>query len=108
MTPDLPAPLAGYFAAKNAHDVDAMLSSFAADASVKDEGQDMLGRPAIRAWMAETTRKYRVTVKPTAMTQADDAVLVTAQVSGMFPGSPVELRYRFKIAGGKISSLEIA
>jgi hypothetical protein len=32
---------------------------------------------------------------------------VTAQVSGTFPVSPVELRYYFTITGEKIASLEL-
>jgi hypothetical protein len=108
MSLNLPAPLADYFSAKNAHDIDAMLTCFAADASIRDEGKDLRGHTAIRAWIAETTGKYRVTVKPTALEQADGAVVVTALVSGAFPGSPIALRYLFGVDGNKISTLAIA
>ena len=43
----LPTPLAAYFAAANAHDTDAVLACFAADARVRDEGKDLVGRDAI-------------------------------------------------------------
>ena|SRR5882762_8309502 len=107
MSLNLPTPLSNYFEAQNAHDVDAMLSAFSEEASVRDEGQDMIGRVAIREWMDETTRKYRVTVTPTGVSQVDGRAIVTARVSGTFPGSPVELRYHFAIVSEKISSLEI-
>jgi SnoaL-like protein len=107
MSLDLPTPLPNYFEAQNAHDVDAMLSAFSDAASVRDEGQDMIGRVAIREWIAETSRKYRVTVAPIGVSQADGRTIVTARVSGTFPGSPIELRYRFTIVSEKISSLEI-
>ena len=107
MSLDLPIVLSNYFKAKNAHDVDAMLSAFSDEASVHDEGQDMIGRVAIREWMDETTRKYRVTVTPTGVGRADERTIVTARVSGTFPGSPVELRYHFTIVSGKISGLKI-
>ena len=107
MPPILPTPIAKYFEAKNAHDIDAMLAVFAEQASVRDEGHDMVGRLAIRAWMEETTRKYRVTVAPTAIDRSAAQEIVTASVSGTFPGSPVVLRYRFTIAGEKITHLEI-
>jgi ketosteroid isomerase-like protein len=107
MTLDLPAPISNYFGAVNAQDVDAMLSAFSDDASVRDEGQDMIGRAAIREWIDGTTRKYRVTLTPTGGRQADERTIVTAQVSGTFPGSPIELRYRFTISGEKIARLEI-
>lgn len=89
MSPNLPMPLSTYFEGKNAHDVDAMLACFSDEASVRDEGRDMIGRAAIRKWMEETTRKYRVTVAPTGVGQADGRTIVTAQVSGTFPGSTI-------------------
>jgi hypothetical protein len=107
MSLDLPTVLSNYFKAQNAHDVDAMLSAFSDEASVHDEGQDMIGRAAIREWMDETTRKYRVTVTPTGVGQADERTIVTARVAGTFPGSPIELRYHFTIVSDRISSLEI-
>jgi len=34
-------------------------------------------------------------------------LLVTARVSGTFPGSPIELRYAFTLRGGQIVRQEI-
>ena len=104
---ELEEPLSTYFEAQNAHDVDGMLACFSNDASVHDEGRDMRGRPEIRAWIDETTRRYRPTIRPTGSTEEGGRTVVTAQVSGSFPGSPIDLRYRFKISGRKIVSLEI-
>ncbi len=103
----LPDPISTYFDAKNAHDVDAMLATFAVDALVHDEKQDFAGRVAIREWIDGTTRKYRVTATPTRVDQAGDKMIVTATVAGNFPGSPAELRYSFRISGEKIAGLEI-
>jgi hypothetical protein len=33
---------------------------------------------------------------------------VNSRVTGDFPGSPIELRYRFTLAGDEIARLEIA
>jgi ketosteroid isomerase-like protein len=107
MSLDLPTPVSNYFKAVNVQDVAAVLSAFADEASVRDEGQDMIGRAAIREWIEDTTRKYRATVMPTGVRQADERTIVTARVSGTFPGSPVELRYHFTITGDKIARLEI-
>lgn len=101
---NLPAPLPAYFAAKNAHDIDAMLACFAADGSVHDEGKEYRGHSAIRGWIEETTRKYKVTVAPTEVDQSGGAITVKALVSGNFAGSPATLQYRFGVAGGKIST----
>ena len=107
MSLDLPTPVSNYFKAVNVQDVDAMLSAFSDEASVHDEGQEMNGRAAIREWVDDTTRKYRVTLTPTGARQTDERTTVTARVAGTFPGSPVELRYHFTITGGKIARLEI-
>lgn len=107
MTIDLPAPISTYFDAKNTRDIEATLAVFADDAKVRDEKQDHVGRPAIRAWLEAATRKYRFTATPTAIDRHDDATIVTALVAGNFPGSPVELRYRFKMSGERIAGLEI-
>lgn len=100
-------PISTYFDATNAHDVDAMLATFAADALVHDEKQDFAGRVAIREWIDSTTRKYRVTATPTGVDQVGEKTVVTAIVAGNFPGSPAELRYRFTTNGDKIAGLEI-
>ena len=104
---ELKEPLSAYFEAQNAHDVDGMLACFSNDASVHDEGREMQGRPEISTWIDETTRRYHPTIRPISSAEEGARTLVTAQVSGSFPGSPIELRYRFRISGRKIVSLEI-
>lgn len=64
MKPDLPDLLERYFGAQNAHDIDAMVACFAADAAVRDEGRDIIGADAIRSWKQETSTKYRITTEP--------------------------------------------
>ena len=107
MTIDLPRPLAAYFAAKNRHDIDAMLAPFAADSIVRDEGKTYTGRAAIKAWMEETTKKYRVTVEPAEASSKGPNWTVAGLVSGNFPGSPATLHYRFAVAEDRIAHLEI-
>lgn len=107
MSLDLPKPIGAYFAAKNAHDIDAMLAPFAEDAHVRDEGRDYDGHPAIRAWMEETTRKYRVNVAPEEASADGARLTIRALVSGDFLGSPAYLTYRFATIGDRITDLEI-
>lgn len=108
MSATLPRPIADYCAAKNKHDIDATLAPFAEAAIVKDEGQQHRGHAAIREWIEDTTRKYRVTAVVTDVAEADGQTMVTCRVSGTFPGSPVELRYAFTLDGEKIARLEIS
>lgn len=107
MTVDLPQPLADYFAAKNRHDIDGMLASFASDAEVRDEGETHQGSAAIRDWMEATTRKYRVTVEVADAAVTGGAWRIAGIVSGNFPGSPATLHYNFTLTGERITRLEI-
>jgi len=107
MTPKLPEPLSGYFAAANAHDPDRVADCFAADAVVHDEGLDIRGRDAIRAWAETTSRKYHHRTDPSAVEEVAGRTVVTARVTGNFPGSPIDLRFHFKLAGRQIAGLEI-
>ena len=68
----------------------------------------MQGTAAIRQWMDAAIRKYEHVVEVLTCTEADGKTIVTGRVSGNFPNSPVELRYAFTLAGGKIARLEIA
>jgi len=108
MRKELPPPLAAYYEANNRHDIDAMVAPFAEDAVVRDEGREHHGRAAIRSWIEDTTRKYRVTVDIKQVGAADDRLIVSGLVSGDFPGSPAMLRYAFSLSGSKIARLEIA
>jgi SnoaL-like domain len=107
MTAKFPQPLTDYFVAKNRHDVDAMLLAFSSDATVKDEGKTHRGLAAIRDWMEETTKKYRVTVEVADATVNGDAWRIAGIVSGNFPGSPATLHYVFTLADDRITGLEI-
>jgi hypothetical protein len=107
MRPILPTPIAKYFEAKNLHAIDAMLATFSDQATVRDEGKDVVGRPAIRHWIEETTRKYSVSVTPTRVDQSGATTIVTATVSGTFPGSPIQLHYHFTVAAENITHLAI-
>jgi ketosteroid isomerase-like protein len=107
MIATLPQPLADYFAAKNRHDIDAMLIPFSPDATVRDEGRTHRGPAAIRGWMEETTRKYRVTVEVAEATANGDAWRIAGIVSGNFPGSTATLHYNFTLADNRIALLEI-
>ena len=107
MDPTLPSPLDAYFRAANVHDADDVAACFAVDAVVHDEREDRVGRAAIRAWADETGRRYRHTAEVLAVETEGGRAVMTAKVSGNFPGSPIELRYRFALADGLVHRLEI-
>jgi hypothetical protein len=103
---DLPKPIAAYFSADKG-DARAVSECFAENAVVKDEGKTHKGRTAIKQWKSDTTTKYQYTSEPFACEEKDGKTVVTSHLVGNFPGSPVDLRYLFKLEGDKITSLEV-
>lgn len=83
-----------YFALAGQPDRDAYLALFADDAVVEDEGRAHRGKAAIRAWRQETPL---VSYDITAVEQTSQGTVVTATITGDFPGSPFAgLRFRFE------------
>jgi hypothetical protein len=107
MTLHLPSPLAAYFAAENGNDPEALSQCFVGHAIVHDEGRTIEGPSAIKQWMERAKAKYQHTVEPLAVAERGGKTIVTATVSGNFPGSPINLEHIFGFEGGKIVSLEI-
>ncbi|MDT7559621.1 MAG: hypothetical protein QOI68_4091 [Pseudonocardiales bacterium] len=126
---DVPTVISTYLAAKLGSEVDTILDCFTDDALVHDEGQDHLGRVAIRAWLGELASKYTLTYRvlgahrwpatapatpatttptsaPTA-TAPPTAAALRVEVAGNFPGSPVVLHQHFSLAGDRIAALTI-
>ena len=101
----LPEPIAAYFAAE--HNPQALAHCFAGQAVMKDDGHTNTGVPAIQAFMATASAKYSATSVPFAMEREGGLQVVRAKVTGKFPGSPIELSYRFRLECGLIASLEI-
>ena len=104
---NLPAPIAAYVSAENRDDIEALGRCFAHNAVVQDEGRTIRGIAAIKQWKTETKQKYHHTVEPLARVQKDGNIVVTARLTGTFPGSPVDLRFIFELESDRIASLEI-
>ena len=105
-TLNLPDPIAAYFAADQ-HSPDAVARCFTTHGIVKDEGRVYAGLDAIKAWKAASGAKYAYVSEPFAAEQRDGASVITSRVTGNFPGSPIDLRYSFRLERGLIASLEI-
>jgi SnoaL-like domain len=106
MTLDLPTPVANYFSADRS-DGETVAQCFTENAVVKDEGHTFKGRVAIKQWRADASAKYQYTSEPFECERRDGQVIVTSRLTGSFPGSPVNLRFFFRLEGDKIESLEI-
>lgn len=103
---DLPEPIAAYFDADQ-RDAESVARCFTQQATIKDEGETHVGPAAIRAWKSAASVRYSYTSEPFAVEQKDGRHIVTSRLTGSFPGSPVDLRFAFRLERGKIASLEI-
>jgi len=107
MTLNLPKAIEAYFEADRTSSPDAIAATFTENGIVKDKGKTHRGRAAILAWMADEAQQYSYTVEPFLMTTENGKTQVTAHAAGDFPGSPIDLRFFFVLAGEKVAELEI-
>ena len=108
MNLQLAEPIKKYFDISNTADAAELKHCFNTDAVVLDEGGTYQGHAAIAAWFSDTRQKYAFSAKPLSATTHEKHEIVTAEVSGNFPGSPIKLSYTFLLQDGKIQSLQIA
>jgi hypothetical protein len=109
MSAHLPDVISRYFERDADRDVDSIVSLFADDATVIDEGEKRRGTAEIRAWQTGTASKYTYTTEITGTTGlGPDRYLVTGRLAGNFPGGTADLNWDFTIAGQHITRLIIA
>ena len=96
-----------YIDASNTHDVKSILACFNDDAVVRDESATHRGKIDIGRWATTTIEKYKFQFKPLSSEERHNETVVSVEVSGTFPGSPVTLDYHFAITNDKIASLTI-
>lgn len=93
--------------AQNTFDSVAYANLFSETSVVHDEGKTHSGRKEVEQWIAEANEKYKSILEPVAYTQKGYKGVLTANVSGTFPGSPVVLKFNFEINDGIIQSLNV-
>ena len=103
----LPTVVADLVQAQNDFDNVAYAACFSETGEMLDEGKLYKGREAIAHLIAETNEKYRSQMKPLAYTENGTASVLSAEVSGTFPGSPAVLQFHFDIIDDKIQYLKV-
>ena len=104
---NLPPLIQRYIDASNTHDVRSVLACFNDDAVVRDENETHRGKTDIERWITTTIQKYNFQFKPLSSQERENDTLVSVEVSGTFPGSPISLDYHFAIAHERIACLTI-
>lgn len=111
MSASLPPVVAGYLAAVNAFDVDAIVAAFAPDAYVNDARREIRGVDAIRHWAEKEMVGDHVTMEPLEVVDHYGDTIVRSRYDGTYdktslPGELVMSDY-FSVRDGKIVSLAV-
>lgn len=107
MTLELPSPIAAYVAANARLDVDGMLTPFAADAVLRDNGVILRGRAELRHLFEDGVVAVKAIFTPDTVRHEDGQVVVEGPAHGDFKGSPIRFTYRFTLENDVIKVLEI-
>jgi SnoaL-like domain len=106
MKTELPPAIAAFFHAHNTGQTEEFTDLFTNDAIVTDEDHEYRGA-AIKDWIEAAIAKYQPIANVTGCAEQGEQTIATAQVSGNFPGSPTQLRYKFTLKDGRIAVLDI-
>jgi hypothetical protein len=107
MSPQLPTPIAAYVAANADLDVDGMLTPFAVDAVLRDNGVVFRGHAELRRLFEDAVVAAKAIFTPDTVRDEDGQVVVEGPAHGDFEGSPVRFTYRFTLDDAAIKLLEI-
>jgi len=99
--------VAKMIAAQNNFDNDAYAACFTENATVHDEGKTHNGKNEISQWIGHSNQQYQAVMKPLTYEEAGSEYLLTAEVSGNFPGSPATLKFHIGLENELIRSLKI-
>lgn len=104
---NLPDVVSELVKAQDNFDSVAYANCFSESAVVFDEGQTYNGRSEIKQWIANANEKFKIVMKPIEYTVSGTTGILSAEVSGLFDGSPVVLDYHFDFKDGLIQSLKV-
>ncbi|MBJ2120646.1 nuclear transport factor 2 family protein [Arthrobacter sp. MSA 4-2] len=99
----LPKAIENFVAANNAHDVDALMATLAADAVVSDDGKTYTDDAGIRTWIGSHLIAPKIVITPTSFGNNR----MVASSAGDFPGSPQPFAFNFIIEGDLVKGLSI-
>lgn len=103
----IPAVIQELVKAQNSFDSITYAKLFSETCVVHDESKTHHGRKEVEQWIADANDKYKSILDPIDYTQKGNKAVLTANVSGTFPGSPIVLKFNFEINDGMIQSLKV-
>lgn len=102
---NLPEVITELVKTQNNFDSAAYAQCFTETAVVFDEGKTHNGKAEIEQWIDKSNKEYKATMEPLEYDEKEN--MLSAEISGSFPGSPVILHFHFQLFNGLIQSLKI-
>ncbi|UEG53357.1 nuclear transport factor 2 family protein [Mucilaginibacter daejeonensis] len=103
----LPQVVQRFIETQHIYNSKAFADCFTGSAIVHDEGKTHKGKEEIQQWIQHAMEVYRSQLKPLQYDESDSKGVLTAEVSGTFPGSPVVLKFNFGFKDSLIDSLNV-
>lgn len=104
----LPEAVTRYFEASNRFDAESAAACFTPEAIVRDEAKTYIGTEQIRNWVSHASTEYQPQASVVGARQKEDKLVVTVNVTGQFPQSPIDLDFEFSIRDEKIAELSVS
>lgn len=104
---NLPKVVADLVKAQDNFDSVAYANCFSETGVMYDEGKTHTGRTEIQHWIEQGNEKYKTVMKPLEYAETDSTGVLSTEISGTFPGSPIVLKFNFEIIDGLIQSLKV-
>ena len=102
---NLPNIISELVKAQNEFDSTAYADCFTENVEVFDEGKTHNGKAEIENWIDKANKEYKATMKSLDYNEKEN--ILSTEISGTFPGSPLVLKYHFELNDGLIQSLKI-
>ncbi|MDW9379483.1 nuclear transport factor 2 family protein [Chryseobacterium sp. JV558] len=102
---NLPKVITELVKTQNNFDSAAYAQCFTETAVVFDEGKTHNGKAEIEQWIDKSNKEYKATMEPIDYDEKEN--ILSAKISGSFPGSPIILKFNFDIVDGKIQQLKV-
>jgi len=102
---NLPSIISELVKAQNNFNRHSYADCFTETAVVFDEGKTHNGKTEIENWIDTANKEYKAVMKPLDYNEKEN--ILSAEISGTFPGSPIVLKYHFELGDGLIESLKI-
>lgn len=104
---EFPKVVERFVETQNNYNSKAYIECFTESAIVYDEGKVYTGKDEICRWIEHANEAYHSSMEPLKYEQSGSNGVLTAKVSGTFPGSPIVLQFHLGLMNDLIASLKV-